>query len=147
MLFRSVQDDPPDPGVKGLVQFTRGLVVAVENEAPRREIRHPCDVKFPARRDVKVETLLVDQPGHRRGEECLPGVGNGHVRVARPKGRPVGAAAVPDVGFVEDVKRRLEVPCQGDGVAPANLEVTSVVDSLGSNKKHVPEYSDGFGVQ
>jgi hypothetical protein len=39
------------------------------------------------------------------------------------------------------------MPCQGDGVAPANLEVTSVVDALGSNKKHVPEYSDGFGVQ
>jgi hypothetical protein len=39
------------------------------------------------------------------------------------------------------------VPYQGDGVAPANLEVTSVVDALGSNKKHVPEYSDGFGVQ
>ncbi len=61
-----VDDDAADARPQGLVQFFRGLVVAVEMDALSRETPREGHVQLPARNDVEVESFFLKQLGHRR---------------------------------------------------------------------------------
>ena len=106
-----VDDDPTDACVECAPQLGVGLVVAVENDAIRREPGVQRDEQLAARGDVEAETLLRNEASHRDAQERLA-----RVRGARAERRRVIAAPRPQLGFVVHVERRPEAFGQFDQI-------------------------------
>lgn len=99
-LLERVHHDPPHPGLDGLADLLRGLVVAVQRDPVGRHPRGQRNGQFPAGAHVEVEPLLVQPAHHGAGQERLARVEDVGVRA---EGLAPGTAAGPEVGLVQDV--------------------------------------------
>src|SRR5581483_4777348 len=107
------------------------LVVAVEDDAGRREAGREGDVELAAGGDVEVEAFLGYQPDHRPAKEGLSGVGHA---VGAESG-DVLPAANPQVGLVVDEQRRTEPLGQLAHVAAADRQPAAGRDGGGGGQE------------
>ena len=101
-LVERVDDDVPDPGVDGQLQFHDRLVVAVQGDPLGREARGQRQAQLVAAAGVQVQAVLGHPPRDLPAEERLRGVV--HVGAVEGGGELRGPAA--EVVLVEDEQRR-----------------------------------------
>jgi hypothetical protein len=108
-LDEAVDHDAADPDLDRAAELVDRLVVAVELQPLRRELRPQCDGQLAAGAYVQTQSLFGDPSGDRRTQECLArvvDVGVGERRVPGP-----GAAA--QVVLVEEVRRGAVLASRG----------------------------------
>ena len=118
-LHQAVHDDPPHADLKGRPELHLAFRVAVKLDALRREARREGRAELPQRHDVEAQPFLIDDAGHRAGDEGLAGVAGVGPRPARQKIPPNLRAPGADHGLVQDVEGRSEAPRKLHAVRPA----------------------------
>jgi hypothetical protein len=118
-LDEGVDHDPTDAGVQGRGQLGDRLVVAVQQDPVPREACAQRDRQLAAGADVEAESFLLDPPGHGRAEERLR-----RIEHLSPAERvAVVAAALPQVGLVQEERRRPVRGREGADVVAAQREM------------------------
>lgn len=118
-LQEGVEDDAPDASLDGPLDLGDGLVVAVEGDALGGHPGVQRGGQLAAGADVEVQPLLLEPAHHGTREEGLVGVEDVGVR---SEGVRPGAAAGPEVGLVQEVRRGAELLGQAGDFDPADGE-------------------------
>ena len=137
-LLEGVDDDPADAEGDRLLELGQALVVAVEADPGHVEAGPLGHRQLAAGADVEVEPLLRGPAGGGGAEERLAGVED----VVVGEGLAEGTGAGPEVGLVEDVRRRAVLRDQvGEAHSPDAEDTVHLVRGLR------PEMADqGVGV-
>ena len=122
-LVEAVDHDPTDARRPRRSQLAGGLVVAVEDEAARRNARGEGDMELAAGGHVDVHALLMREAGHGQAQEGLAGVG--HTVAEGGHGLP---AAGTEVGLVVDEQRRAELGRQVTEIETTDAEAAVCTD-------------------
>ena len=118
-LHEAVDDNAPNPRVKGGVQLGLALRTAVHLDAGGREPRRERRMELSKGDDVQPQSLILHDSGHRPGQKRLAGVAGRGVRPAFQKIPPHLRAAGTDHGFVQNIKRRPKPRGQLHAVRPS----------------------------
>ncbi len=130
-LVEGIDDDAADALLEPGPQLGLGLVVAVVDDAGGREPGPPRDVQLAAGGDVEVQTLLVDEAGHRTAQEGLPRIRH------RVDAECVAVFPAPgaQLGLAVHVERRAERLGQPLDVAAADHQPPAFVDARAAGQQ------------
>ena len=132
-LVRVVDDKAANSLGNTKLDFFIGLVVAVVQDVLRRETDRQRGVELTAACYIDIQAFLIDNRCDGLHQECFGCVRNPDIPfIALAKHFRVLAAVLTDEGFIHDVERGSKCLCQLNCVAATDLEVTGIVDPLGS---------------
>lgn len=130
-LRGAVEDDPPDPEPQRGLDVARALRVSVQHHPLRRKPGQDGEFEFTGGADVEPQTLLVDPPNHRPGQERLGGVQ--HIGVG--EGGPVRPAPCPHLVLVQHIRGGVEPVGHIGERDPADTQI-SVRETGGGGRPH-----------
>ena len=122
-LLEAVHHHVPHTDREGVLELLFGLVVAVKEDAFRREAGQLGYVELAARRHVDGEPLLQHQLVEGDRGEGLAGIDDLEVVGMLPEGLQVAAALVAHRLFVVDEQRAAQRVDQLHHIAPPDLQV------------------------
>ena len=132
-LMRVVDNKSANTLSNAKLDFFIGLVVAVIKDVLRWETDRQRGVELTAACDINVQAFFIHDSRNRLHQECFGCIRNSDIPlIALAEHLCVLAAVLADKGFIHDVERGSKCLCQLNCVAATDLEVTGIVDPLGS---------------
>ena len=132
-LMRIVDDKAANTLGNAKLDFFIRLIVAVIQDVLRWETNRQRGVELTTASDIDVQAFLIHDRCNRLHQKCFGCIRNPDIPfVALAKHIRVLTAILADKGFIHDVERGSKCLCQLNCVAATDLEVTGIVDPLGS---------------